>query len=44
MPVEQGGQVPAARGGGQLVRVDVGELGVPAEADQQAGPGEVADR
>lgn len=44
MPVEQGRQVPAAGEGGHLVRVDVGELGVLAEADQQAGPGEVADR
>ncbi|MFD9416003.1 hypothetical protein ACFWC9_15035 [Streptomyces goshikiensis] len=37
------GEVPVEQGG-QLVRVDVGGLGVPAEADQQDGPGEVADR
>lgn len=44
VPVEQGRQVQTARQGGHLVRVDVGKLRVPAEADQQTGVGEVADR
>ncbi|KJY18559.1 hypothetical protein VR46_44595, partial [Streptomyces sp. NRRL S-444] len=44
MPVEEGRQVPAAAEGGHLLRVDVGELDVPAEADQQTGACELADR
>ncbi|MFI6150275.1 hypothetical protein [Streptomyces sp. NPDC051109] len=44
MPVEQDRQVPAAAEGGHLVRVDVGALGVPAEADQQTRADEVTNR
>lgn len=44
MPVEKGGQVPAAGEPGHLVRADVGELGGPAEVDRETSLDEVADR
>ncbi|MFG2978245.1 hypothetical protein ACGFYY_35330 [Streptomyces sp. NPDC048331] len=44
VPVEEGGQVPAAGRRGHLVRVDDGEGDFTAEVNQQAGTDEVADR
>ncbi|MFF3216964.1 hypothetical protein ACFYYB_40870 [Streptomyces sp. NPDC002886] len=44
VPVQKGLQVPAAREGSHLVRMDFGELEVAAEADEETGPDKVADR
>ncbi|MFF3863287.1 hypothetical protein [Streptomyces sp. NPDC002209] len=44
VPVEQGGQVPAAAERSHLVRIHIGELPVPTEADQETSLHEMTDR
>lgn len=44
VPVEQDGQVPTPRENGDLVRGELGEVGLTAEVDEEPGQDQVTDR